>query len=128
VTRAYRNGRATSWPQSDPFLVIGAEKHDAGPSYPSFSGWLDELRLSTTRRYTANFAVPAGPFEADGATAALYHLDEGTGTGIADSSAAAGGPSPGIIRYGGAPAGPEWSTDTPSFAPQAPTGFRITSR
>jgi len=26
---------------SDPFLVLGAEKHDAGPAYPAFSGWLD---------------------------------------------------------------------------------------
>ncbi|MBL8056728.1 MAG: LamG domain-containing protein, partial [Anaerolineales bacterium] len=27
---------------SDPYLVLAAEKHDAGGQFPSFSGWLDE--------------------------------------------------------------------------------------
>ena len=31
-----------------PYLVLGAEKHDAGPSYPSFFGFLDELRIWNT--------------------------------------------------------------------------------
>ncbi len=33
-TASYRNGRTTSYPNSDPFLVIGAEKHDAGTGLP----------------------------------------------------------------------------------------------
>ena len=41
-------------PESDPFLVIGAEKHDAGSLYPSYRGWIDEVRLSTVRRYTGS--------------------------------------------------------------------------
>lgn len=96
---------------SDPFLVLGAEKHDAGSAYPSFSGWLDELRISSVLRYAANFTPPAGPFVADLQTAALYHFDEGAGDVITDS--ALGGASPGVRRYGGSPAGPEWSPDTP---------------
>ena len=44
---SYRVGRGTSYPDSDPYLVLAAEKHDAGGSFPSFSGYLDELRLST---------------------------------------------------------------------------------
>ncbi|HNP62640.1 MAG TPA: Calx-beta domain-containing protein [Woeseiaceae bacterium] len=96
---------------SDPFLVIGAEKHDAAPQYPSFSGWVDELRLSSSLRYSANFAPAQQAFVADANTAALYHFDEGSGDVINDSSSA--GQSPGERRFGGNPAGPAWSADTP---------------
>lgn len=101
---------------SDPFLVFGAEKHDAGSDYPSFSGWVDEIRLSDVLRYTSTFPVPAAPFVTDGATVALYHLDEGSGDVITDSSGHPEGPSPGIRRFGGNPAGPLWSAETP-FTP-----------
>jgi hypothetical protein len=106
---------------SDPFLVIGAEKHDAGPEYPSFSGWLDEVRLSDAVRYNSDFALPAAPFAPDAHTAALYHFDEGpegpcTGL-VLDSSEAAGGPSHGMCHYGGEGLmGPLYSTDTPFTA------------
>jgi hypothetical protein len=101
---------------SDPFLVLGAEKHDAGPTFPSYSGWLDELRLSSVLRYASSFTPPAQPFASDAGTVALYHFDEGSGDAIGDASGAAGGPSPGVRRFGGSPAGPEWSFETP-FAP-----------
>ena len=94
---------------SDPYLVIGAEKHDAGAGYPSFRGFLDELRLSTVARYTANFTVPAVPFTPDAGTAALYHLDEASGTAVGDTV----GQSPGFLRVGGNPVGPLWSSDSP---------------
>ncbi|HWQ12123.1 MAG TPA: LamG-like jellyroll fold domain-containing protein, partial [Roseiflexaceae bacterium] len=103
---SYREGRTTQYP-NDAYLVIGAEKHDYDrAAYPSFSGWLDELRFSTTLRYTAPFSPPSQPFAGDSATAALYHFDEGAGDTVADSS----GPSDGVRRFGGSPAGPEWST------------------
>jgi hypothetical protein len=105
---SYREGRSTTWP-ADPFLVLGAEKHDAGAAYPSFSGWIDEVRLSTVRRYTAPFTRPTGPFVLDAATAALYHCDEGTGTVVGDAR----GSSPGELRLGGTPVGPVWSADEP---------------
>lgn len=99
---------------SDPFIVLGAEKHDYDRNtYPSFSGWLDEVRLSTVLRYTANFTPPSSPFVPDGFTAALYHLDEGTGDDVLDSSGAPGGPSHGVRRFGGSPAGPLWSVQSP---------------
>lgn len=112
---SYRDGRST-WTEDDPFLVIGAEKHDAGPAYPSYSGWIDEVRLSDVVRYTTGFEPPSAPFTSDGNTVALYHLDEGpasacTGT-VLDSSGASGGPSHGTCNYGGAdPAGPVYTTD-----------------
>jgi hypothetical protein len=113
----YCNGPCTS---SDPYLVLGAEKHDAGPAYPSFSGWMDELRVSTVLRYGGNFAVPSSPFVPDAATVGLYHFDEGSGDLVGDSSGAPGGPSNGVRRYGGSPSGPEWSTETPFGGPGQP--------
>jgi hypothetical protein len=109
---SYRNNRGTTFP-TDSFLVVGAEKADAGPAYPSYSGWIDEIRISTVLRYTAPFTRPSAAFVGDASTAALYHLDEGDGDVVADSSGAAGGPSDGMRRLGGTPAGPQWVTDTP---------------
>lgn len=93
---------------SDPYIVIGAEKHDAGSAYPSYSGWFDEMRVSTVLRYSETFSPPSGPFAKDGSTVGLYHFDEGSGDVVGDSSCAVGGPSNGTRRYGGSPAGPEW--------------------
>jgi glucose/arabinose dehydrogenase len=116
---SYRDGRTTSSP-NDPFLVIGAEKFDAGASFPSYHGWIDEVRLSKTVRYTAAFTRPSAPFVSDANTVALYHFDEDNGNVVVDSSGAAGGPSSGVRRVGGASQGPQWSTDVP-FAAAAPT-------
>jgi hypothetical protein len=108
---------------SDPFVVLGAEKHDAGPAYPSFAGWLDELRFSTTLRYGGeSFTPPGAPFTSDADTAALYHFDEaasGPCTGaVLDVSGASGGPSDGACSFGGTPpAGPVYSAETPFGSP-----------
>jgi hypothetical protein len=102
---------------NDPFMVLGAEQHDLSPAFPSFRGQLDELRLSTTIRYTTNFAPSTQPFNLDGSTAALYHLDEtGDDTDVSDVQ----GRSPGVSFPGGTPKGPEWVDDTPF--PQAGAG------
>lgn len=102
---------------SDPFLVLGAEKHDAGPSFPSFAGWIDELRISTVLRYSGPFPPPTRPFATDPWTAALYPFDEGGGDFVGDVSGAPGGPSHGVRRFGGDPAGPRWSNETPFRRP-----------
>ncbi|MGD9765261.1 MAG: PQQ-dependent sugar dehydrogenase [Candidatus Binatia bacterium] len=117
---SYRNGRSTARPDSDPFLVIGAEKHDAGAQFPSYHGWIDEVRLSNTVRYGGAFTRPSAPFSPDGSTVALYHFDEGNGNRVTDASGAAGGPSHGQRRAGGASQGPHWTTDTP-FASATPS-------
>ena len=108
---SYRNGRSTSY-ANDPFLVLGAEKHDAGSAYPSFSGWLDEIRISNVIRYNDMFIPVAETFTADENTIGLYHLDEGSGNIVNDVSGAEGGPSNGLINFGGSPQGPEWVNDT----------------
>ncbi len=105
---SYRVGRTiTGSYVNEPFLVIGAEKHDYDPNtYPSFSGWIDEVRISNNIRYIANFTPPSAPFTTDSNTVGLYHFDEGSGTAIIDSSNATGGPSDGVRNIGGNPAGP----------------------
>lgn len=98
---------------NDPFLVLGAEKHDVGPSYPSFAGFLDELRFSDVRRYDAPFPVPTDPFEPDDATRLLLHFDDGDGTTATDSSGHPDGPTDGRLLVGGPDDGPHWSDETP---------------
>lgn len=125
---SYRDGYQTTYPH-DPFLVIGAEKHDVSSNFPSFIGWIDDLRFSTVIRYTSQFSVPTVPFTPDLYTAALYHFDEGPVgpcAGVAlDASGAPGGPSHGQCRYGGSlPAGPEYSIDHPFVAVSTPTNTR----
>jgi hypothetical protein len=116
---SYRNARITSYPNSDPYLVLGAEKHDVGAAYPSYNGYMDELRISKSIRYTANFTRPTSPFTADPNTAALYHFDEGPAGicagAVLDSSTA--GTSDGQCKYGGvAPKGPIYATTVPFTA------------
>jgi hypothetical protein len=128
---SYPDGFRNEWP-NNPYLVIGAEKHDYDqiisqdpPQYPSYNGWIDEVRLSDVVRYTSGFEPPSGPFVSDGNTVALYHLDEGpigacTGT-MLDSSGASGGPSQGMCNYGGAaPAAPVYTTDVPFIQDTTP--------
>jgi len=108
---------------SDPFLVLAAEKHDAGAQYPSFNGYLDELRISDVLRYSTSFAAPSAPFGTDSNTVGLYHFDEGQGAVLFDFSAAPGGPSDGDVRLGGNPHGPSWSSETPFVAWCASAAF-----
>jgi hypothetical protein len=103
---SYQDGRTTTVPDQDPYLIIGARKSDAGPA---FNGYLDEIRLSNTLRYTDTFQPLLVPFTTDANTMGLYHFDEGFGNSIGDSSNAIGGPSSGDRNYGGDPDnGPEW--------------------
>lgn len=96
---------------SDPFLVLGAEKHDAGLAYPAYNGFLDEFRLSNTLRYTTGFTPQTSEFVSDPATMLLLDFDEGVGVVANDS--APGGAGDGVLNIGGIPQGPVWTTDTP---------------
>jgi hypothetical protein len=122
-------GGPCTW--SDPYIIIGAEKHDAGSSYPSFSGWVDEVRISNLLRYSSNFQRPSTPFGPDSSAVALYHFNEGSGDVVNDTSGASGGPSPGVRRFGGSPAGPVWVvSDAPLSGssltlPAAPTNLTV---
>jgi hypothetical protein len=112
---------------NDPYLVIGAEKHGLNPTvYPSYKGWIDEIRVSNTLRYTADFTPPTSPFTPDSFTLAIYTFDEGAGDSVFDTSGYPGGPSDGLRMLGGTPAGPKWAnniapiiypTATPTWTP-----------
>lgn len=90
---------------TDPSLVFGREKHGG----LGFTGFLDEVRLSTKLRYEATFTPLTGPFTADGQTVLLWHLDEQSGVMVPDSSVIDGAPSDGTLVQLGEPAGPSWS-------------------
>ena len=123
----YRAGRSSSYP-NDPYLVLGAEKHDAGNNYPSFNGYLDSLRISNIVRYTNSFSAPSTQHSTDENTVALYQFDAGsagdcqTGTIITDSSNYSGGPSNGECKFGGnSNKGPSFSENIPFAANPTPT-------
>ena len=104
----------TSTCANDPYLVFGAEKHDLNPAlYPSYRGWIDEVRISNNLRYTADFSRPTAIFAVDANTIAMLRFDENAEAVAYDTSGADAGPSNGLVRIGGSPAGPEWSTDVP---------------
>ncbi|WP_322794434.1 LamG domain-containing protein [Bellilinea sp.] len=119
---SYRDGRSTSYPNSDPFLVIAAEKHDYDPStYPSFNGWVDEVRISNNIRYTGSFTPPTQPFTPDANTVALYHFDSAPGAcngQVSDSRDSSGQNNHGQCKYGGNPPnqGPQFVADSPFFS------------
>lgn len=89
--RCYVNGKlvATSPPLQQPFVPssntfrIGMAH---GPSMQQpFRGLIDEVRISTTARYDADFA-PERRFAADVQTLALYHCDDDDSFVLADAS------------------------------------------
>ena len=95
--------------ENDRVLVIGAEKHDSGPPFPSFAGTIDELRVSSTLRYTEPFDVKTHALVADEDTVALFHFDEATGESAEDET----GGEPAEFLSGGTPPGPEWVAESP---------------
>lgn len=114
----YRLNRTTAYPTSDPYLVLGAEKHDV-PGSRHYTGWIDDLRVSQSVRYTDTFTRPSTPHPLDPDTIALYRFDEGTGTLIGDS--APGGISSGELKPRPGGAAQHWSTDTPFSGGSSPT-------
>ena len=107
--RLYLDGKRTA--EARNYLVVNEETQDAGDQsfalssqYGArggmwlgggqflradwgnfFHGRIDELRVSKTARYTADF-TPRARFQPDKDTLALYHFDEGQGDALTDSS------------------------------------------
>jgi hypothetical protein len=86
---------------SDPYLVVGAEKHDVGPQHPGFAGTIDELRISSILRYESSFQRPDRAFVRDSNTLGLFHFDEGAGEVVRDDVHPAETARDGVIRFGG---------------------------
>ena len=113
---------AQSWGN---YIVLGAEKHDydqfeegcapaplANAEYPSFNGWIDEVRLWRTARAQADIAsaraqVLVPPFPTG--LGAYWRFEEGAGSVLEDSVP---GNPPGEL-VAGIPGNGEWSTDVP---------------
>ncbi len=55
-------------------------------SEPTFSGYMDEFRISDDARYLSNFTPPSSAFTPDVNTTDLYHFDDGSGQTITDAS------------------------------------------
>lgn len=120
---SYLDGRAGT--AIDPYLVIGGRKIDSDPALkPSFKGWVDELRLSNTVRYSATFQ-PAGRLVLDNAVVAHYRFDEASGAGTCTGSVGDAFPaSPaasGVCLNGGNPTAPLWAVnDNPILVQRMP--------
>lgn len=105
--------------ETDPYLVIGAEKHDVGPAYPSFAGLIDEVRISNVLRYTTNGTPPPAPFTPDSNTVGLYGFNEGgspppggTST-VHDAATVPGAPTNGVLRADGEGIWPRYTPESP---------------
>jgi len=112
---SYRDGRESAVDATDALLQIGGSKQDDGQAPPGFTGWIDELRVSSRVRYTAPFDRPTTPFATDADTVALYHFDDGPvgpcTSSVLDSS---GHGTHGQCRQGGVSGPtPAFVTDTP---------------
>ena len=55
-------------------------------SDPYFNGQIEELRISNSLRYTANFTPSSMEYTPDANTVALFHFNEGSGQNTADAS------------------------------------------
>ncbi len=74
-----------------PYIVLAAEKHDAGPAYPSFAGDLDEFRVWSRALSAADIALVAPRIVPPGSPIAVglvgaFRFEEITGTTLTDSS------------------------------------------
>jgi hypothetical protein len=85
-------------------VTIGRQNADLR----SFDGYIAEVRISKSIRYTNNF-YPQLRFTSDTNTIALYHFDEGSGSIAYDSS---GNGNNGTVQGNSA-----WSTNVPSISP-----------
>ena len=96
---------------NDRFMVLGGPKH-ASDEQPGFTGFIDDVRLSSSNLYDKSFDPPLPPLAVDPEkTLALWNFDEGEG----DSSEqrAGDGAADADLRVGGEPPGPIWSNDVP---------------
>ena len=83
--RVYVNGRLASSINDIPILAGGRLRFYLSESGGGLRGTLDEVRISSTARYTTDFS-PQSRFEPDEFTLGLYHCDEGEGDILKDSS------------------------------------------
>jgi hypothetical protein len=72
-------------PMTIPGMLIGSFLAQDGTLVRTFTGMIDEIRISKVARYDKNYA-PQSRLDLDRSTIALYHCDEGQGNVLKDSS------------------------------------------
>jgi hypothetical protein len=83
----YRNGvvvatTTSSGTMNDRASEIFSIGGHAGQASTTYHGYMDEVRISDTARYTTGFSVETSPFTADANTKLLLHMDD---VGLTDS-------------------------------------------
>jgi len=106
------------------YLVLAAEKHDAGSAYPSFNGFLDEFRVWNVARSVPE--VAANRFlvvsAASPGLVGHYRFEEGGGQVVSDSSSAS---SPDGLLIAGETGNGEWVSRSADPNNTAPLGDLI---
>jgi len=102
-----------------PYIVLAAEKHDAGSFFPSFNGYMDEVRIWNVARSQAQILETYDRVIDSGAAGlvAYYRLEEGSGNSVADSS---GANSPAGQLIAGTAGNGEWVSYAANPANTAP--------
>jgi hypothetical protein len=79
VSKLFINGTQTSSDYNDTHDNPATGNFGIGINFPglftSFNGWIDEIRVSNSARYTANFTAPTAPHQNDANTLLLVHCD-----------------------------------------------------
>ncbi len=100
-------GLNESCTNSDPYLVIGTEKHDIQTN--GYRGLFACFRVSNNIRYTGStITVPTAPLTADANTVGLWLFNEQSGTVASDSS---GNSQDCVLRVDAS--GPTWNASHP---------------
>ena len=100
------------------YLVVAAEKHDAGAEYPSYAGYFDELRIWDSARSVAEIAADRfSDLPPQQGLVGEYRFEEGTGTSVGDTSGAA---SPSGDLIAGSAGNGEWVSRADDVANTAP--------
>jgi hypothetical protein len=105
VSRLYVDGTQIGSDYTDtnnysgtPGLTIGSAYDNSG----AIDSYLDEIRISSTARYTGNFTAPTTPFTNDANTLLLLHCDGTNGTNVFRDDNGEGRTSLGVIAVGNA--------------------------
>jgi outer membrane biosynthesis protein TonB len=90
AARVFVNGVASAQATMGATLTLATNLRFGGVAgYAYFNGRLDDVRISNTVRYTADFTPPATLPAADANTVGQWRISEGAGQTTADSSAGA---------------------------------------
>lgn len=105
-----------------PYIVLAAEKHDAGPGFPSFNGFMDEFRVWNVALSQSQILSRFDRVLAPGSALAAglvgsYRFEEGSDTSLANSS---GSLAPAGVLIAGTPGNGEWVARSVDFANVAP--------